>query len=125
MKKIISILLCAVLLCSLSFSTVYATEVESENEEAFVEFIHEEGISEELKAKIENHLLGKPSVESRGILCTIFGHDLVSTITTQITHKASATAPRCLEETYEVKTCEDCDYVNSTLISRGYIYCCS
>ena len=122
MKKIISILICSVLLLSLSFSTVSAAETTSE--ETHVEFIFEDELSEELKAKIEAHFLGN-SVNSRGILCTIFGHDLVSTSATQITHKVKTSAPRCLQEIYKVEACEDCDYVKSTLISSAYIYCCS
>lgn len=124
MRRIIGILICSVLLSSLSFSSVSASETTSE--ETYIEFIYEDDLSDEPKAKIEAHLLGESTnPNARGILCSIFGHDLVTSITTQITHKAKATAPRCLKEKYEVETCEDCDYVNHTLISSEYIYCCS
>ena len=129
MKKIISILISSVLLFSLSFSTASASEAITENtsaENATVEFIFDEGLSEELKAKIEAHLLGESkNSNSRGILCDIFGHDLVATNTIQVTHKVRATSPRCLEDVYKVEACEDCDYVKSTLISSDYIYCCT
>ncbi len=59
-----------------------------------------------------------------GLTCTLFGHNLESSVVTAITHKASATAPRCLRETFDVETCSRCDYTNSTLIDATYIYCC-
>ena len=124
MKKIISFLLCAIMAVTCSFSVLAAETPDTYEEKEIVEFIYEEEISPELKAKIEAHLLGE-SKNSRGILCTIFGHDLVTTATTKITHKARTTAPRCLEETYRVETCEDCDYVKSTLIASSYINCCA
>ena len=122
--KIISIFICSVLLLSFVFSP--ASALETTHEETYVEFIFEDDISEEIKAKIEAHLLGEhENLNSRGILCNIFGHDLVSSNTTQITHKAKSTAPRCLKEVYKVEVCEDCDYTKSTLISSSYINCCS
>ena len=124
MKRIISILICSALLLSLSLSSVSASETTSE--ENHIEFIFEDDLSDELKAKIEAHLLGESTnPNARGFLCNIFGHDLVSSSTTQITHKVQPTAPRCLEEIYKVEACEDCDYVKSTLISSDYINCCS
>ena len=124
MKKIISIFICSVLLLSLSFSTVSAEEATTE--ETHIEFIFEEDLSDELKAKIEVHLLGESAnSNARGIWCNIFGHDLVASTATQITHKVQSTAPRCLKDVYKVEACEDCDYVKSTLISSTYIYCCS
>lgn len=126
MKKIISFLLCAIIASTCSLSALATEEVQTCSEETeIIEFIYEEEISDELKERIENHLLNGENRESRGILCTIFGHDLITSNTTQITHKVNASAPRCLEEKYKVETCEDCDYVNSTLTSSRYIYCCS
>ena len=112
-------------MCTCSISALAKNEASNPSEENnTVEFVYEEKISEELKVKIEKHLSGE-SINSRGILCTIFGHDLITTNTTKITHKAKTSAPRCLEEVYKVEACEDCDYVNSTLVSSRYIYCCS
>ena len=128
MKKIISFLLCAIIACTFSLSaTAKENSVENTFEEKeVIEFIHEEGISEELKAKIEHAILyGNSNDNARGILCTIFGHDLIETQSTTITHKARTNTPRCLEKIYEIKTCEDCDYTESTLIQSRYIYCCS
>jgi len=124
MKRIVSILICSALLLSLSLSSVSAAETTSE--ENRIEFIFEDNLSDELRAKIEAHLLGESTnPNARGFLCNIFGHDMVASNTTQITHKVRATAPRCLEEIYKVEACEDCDYVKSTLISNNYIHCCS
>jgi hypothetical protein len=125
MKKFIAFLLSAILICSLSFQVASASDFETEKESTYIEFIHEEGISDELKTKIENHLLGKSTKETRGLWCTLLGHSLVTTTSTKITHKVNATAPRCLEEIYEVQTCERCDYTNSTIVSSNYINCCS
>ncbi|MBE6648640.1 MAG: hypothetical protein E7614_03870 [Ruminococcaceae bacterium] len=124
MKKIISILICSALLFSLSFSSVSAEETTCE--ETHIEFIFEEGLSSELKTKIEAHLLGESTnPNARGFWCNLFGHDLVESTTTQVTHKVNASAPRCLKEIYEVEACEDCDYVKSTLIAQSYINCCT
>ncbi len=125
MKKIIAILLSTILLCSISFQTVSASEIETEKESSYIEFIHEEGISDELKTKIENHLLGKSYPETRSFWCTILGHSIVETLSTKITHKVNATEPRCLEETYNIKTCQRCEYTTSELIYRNSIFCCS
>lgn len=125
MKKFIAFLLSAILICSLSFQVASASDFETEKESTYIEFIHEEGISDELKTKIENHLLGKSTPETRGWMCGVLGHSLVTTTSTKITHKVNSTEPRCLEETYEVQACERCDYTTSTLIASDYIYCCS
>ncbi|MBO7253701.1 MAG: hypothetical protein J6V36_00180, partial [Clostridia bacterium] len=75
MKRIISILICSILLLSLSLSSVSASETASE--ENHIEFIFEDDLSDELKAKIEAHLLGESTnPNARGFLCNIFGHDL-------------------------------------------------
>ena len=124
MKKFTCILLCLILFFSFSFSTVSASEATSKDEH--IEFIFEENLSDDLKAKIEAHLLGEPTnSNTRGILCTIFGHDLVTATTTKITHKVNSNAPRCLKETFKVEACEDCDYTTSTLMNSTYINCCS
>ena len=126
MKKIISFLLCAIIACTCSLSALAKNEtINSPEEKEVIEFIYEEEISEELKAKIENHLLNGDAQNARGLGCVLFGHDIVTTYSTKITHKAKTTAPRCLEEVYEVEACEDCDYVKSTLLSSKYIHCCS
>ena len=124
MKKFTCILLCLILFFSFSFSIVSASEATSKDEH--IEFIFEENLSDAIKAKIEAHLLGEATnSNARGFSCSIFGHDLVTTRTTKITHKARNEAPRCLKEIYEVKACEDCDYITSTLINSSYINCCS
>ena len=126
MKKIISFLLCAIIACTCSLSAFAKNEtINSSEEKEVIEFIYEEEISEELKAKIENHLLNGGEQNTRGLGCVLFGHDLITTTTIKITHKAKTSTPRCLEEVYEVQTCEDCDYVKSTLLDSTYIYCCS
>ncbi|MBQ8015862.1 MAG: hypothetical protein IJ264_06740, partial [Clostridia bacterium] len=63
-------------------------------------------------------------VTSYGLTCTLFGHKLESSVITTITHKAKATDPRCLEETYDTEACTRCDYANATLICSEYISCC-
>lgn len=122
MKKFLSVILSALLICTVCASTAFATDGVEET----IEFVYEEEISDELKARVEHAILhGDSNGITRGILCTIFGHDLITTTTDKITHKAYSTQPRCLRETYEVETCEDCDYSKSTLINSEQIFCCS
>lgn len=67
---------------------------------------------------------GDDGVAACGILCTLFGHDYITSGATTITHCAAPDQPRCLEEYFLVQACEDCDH---TIVERTgfmYITCC-
>lgn len=56
--------------------------------------------------------------------CWLTGHDKKTEYVTIITHKKYSTAPRCLEEIYEVTTCSKCDLYDMVLIGSTIIACC-
>lgn len=56
--------------------------------------------------------------------CWLTGHDKTTEYVNVITHKAYATAPRCIKEQYKVVTCSKCDFEEMTLISTTSISCC-
>lgn len=84
--------------------------------------------SAEVKAKILAHFCddcnSDSAAQTRGLTCTLFGHDLDTGTTTTTTHKVNATSPRCLKETYSYEICSRCEYENYTLISSVHIVCC-
>lgn len=57
--------------------------------------------------------------------CWLTGHDKQTETAFRVTHKVSATSPRCLSETYSVVTCTKCDYYTEELIYSSYIECCA
>lgn len=132
MKKIISIIMCFVLLIATA-SVVSASgnagvyEYEINNVEYTVEF-EDKSISPDTMEMIAESLLGlrDDSAQTYGLGCTLFGHDWVTKTVFVREHKVYATAPRCLRHTYNVTYCEDCDNVKEEkLVSSAYIDCCA
>ncbi len=128
MKKIIALILVVVSLFSVMSISVYA-EGTAENAIIVtvneVEFVFDADTSEEFRNKAIAHYFNHDNdAATYGLTCTLFGHKLESSVVTTITHKAKATAPRCLRETYEMEVCTRCDYTNPILIDATYIYCC-
>ena len=56
-------------------------------------------------------------------MCLEYDPDF-NTIGLYIKHKALSVAPRCADQLYEVVTCTRCDYMDATLVSQLFIYCC-
>lgn len=129
MKKTRFLAILLVFAISISIFAIHSSAAD-EVEEAYIEIIFlDENVSDEFKEKATAHLLSGGAEDegaaTYGILCKAFGHVLETSKTTKITHKVNATAPRCLQRTYEVSACTRCDYTVSTLTSSSYIYCCS
>ena len=128
-KRFLSLLLTLAVLTGLFVTPTSAVEVEDATTAEIEIFIENEEISEETKAKIiayysdPNH--EDDGIATCGLTCNLFGHKLESTTVRSVTHKARATAPRCLEQTYDYDACTRCDYEKSTLLGSSYIYCCS
>lgn len=57
------------------------------------------------------------------LLC-LFGHDKVTEYASVTKHKALSVEPRCASQLYEVVTCTRCDYMDTTLVSNAFIFCC-
>lgn len=129
MKKIIALILVFVFVFSTMAITAYA-EKSKENTVTVtvndVEFVFDADTTENFRNKFIAHYFSHNDEDAvtYGLTCTLFGHKLESSVAVTITHKARATAPRCLEETYNIEVCTRCDYTNSTLLSRAYISCC-
>ncbi len=130
MKKITSLLICALIIMTSMCVAASATSTETKEYnyngiEYTVEF-EDSDISEEKKENIAYSLIGndESDIMPANILCTIFGHDYKYTTASVIQHKASATSPRCKKQTYDVTYCEDCDYTEQTLLGTTYINCC-
>lgn len=91
--------------------------------------ILDENVSVGTRTKIERYFAtGEPIIENNidtyGITCSLLGHKITSTAVAVTTHKVRATAPRCVQKTYNYEECSRCDYENSTLIKTEYIPCC-
>lgn len=78
------------------------------------------------KEKIVTYLTTGNQITPQNILCNILGHNMVLTgegIKT-ITHRVRDTAPRCLEQTYDIYSCSRCSEKSSKLIGARAISCC-
>ena len=128
-KRFLSLLLTLTVLTGVFIIPTSAVEAVEPTTAEIEIFIENEDISEETKNKIiayysdPNH--EDDGIATCGLTCTLFGHKLESTTLRTVTHKASATAPRCLEKTYDYVACTRCDYEKSTLLGSSYIFCCS
>lgn len=131
-NRIISIFLFFLFIFLSTQNVAFAEDKSSENvvtsyhDDMITIHFHNE-TSTETQEKIIAHFKGTEtfSIEPKGITCTLLGHNIETGTTTTITHKAKATAPRCLSETFDYEVCSRCDYSEYTLISSRYVYCCS
>lgn len=128
MKKIFAFIMAVIL--AFSVLTVYASAEEAAEEIVVTcghtDFIFAGDTPVEIQERFIAYYFGEEDdgTAACGILCDLLGHKLETTSTTTVTHKARATAPRCLQKTFLVETCTRCDYTNSTLTSSRYISCC-
>ena len=129
MKKIIALVLVVVSLFSVMSISVYAEDAKENtvtvpvNE---IDFIFDADTTEDFRNKAIAHYFNHDDdgATAYGLICTLFGHKIESSVVTAVTHKVNSTDPRCLRETYNVETCSRCDYTNKTMISSAYIVCC-
>lgn len=130
MKKSISILICISIIMSVLCIYASATEnsiykYEIDGYEYTVE-IDDSNIPAEKKQAIADNLVGADEygVAPANILCDIFGHDYLYTTSVVYKHKVYTSSPRCQKLTYDVKYCEDCDFMQQTLVNTTRVYCC-
>ena len=116
----------ALIIAVCSFQTIAFAEDNTEHNDIITIEFHNE-ISVEAKERVIAHFHGEDenAVSARGLTCTLLGHKLETGTTSVVTHKVSATAPRCLRETYDYEVCSRCDYTKDTHLYSEYIYCCS
>ena len=133
MRRIISVLISLFILASFVCTAVSAVGdgntyvFETEDTHYTVVFTGGDDLTEEQERIIAEKLaLGSDDgAQTYGLGCTLFGHDYLYKTAKVITHKVRTTSPRCKQDTYEIKYCEDCDYTEETLMSSKYITCCS
>lgn len=95
-----------------------------------IDIIIVDEVSTETKTKIEKYFAtGEPAIDdgatTYGLTCTLLGHKLESSVVATVTHKVSATSPRCVRRTYSYDACTRCDYEASELMATEYIICCA
>jgi hypothetical protein len=125
MKKALSMLLAIITIISLTVLPASA-EVGAHNDVEII--IHDETLPEETKAKIIEFYTNpeaQDGASTYGLTCNLLGHKYTYTEVTTVTHKASATAPRCLQKIYNHGVCTRCDSQTNTLKNSIYIYCCA
>lgn len=132
MKRIISALMCIVLLmagASVASATgdngVYQYEINGT--EYTVEF-EDKDINPDTMEVLAETLVGlrDESVQTYGLGCVLFGHDWVTKTVYVTEHKVRAASPRCNILTYDITYCEDCDKVKEeVLISTSRANCCA
>ena len=125
MKKAFSMLLAIITLISLTVLPASA-EVGAHNDVEVI--IHDENLPQETKAKIIEFYTNpeaQNNATTYGLTCSLLGHKYEYTTVTMVTHKARATAPRCLQKKYDHGVCTRCDSQTNTLIGSSYIYCCA
>ena len=127
MKKITIVLMTIVLwLCStLNVSANSTVGNTYQIDDITVIFDLESQFSNEQQEVIAN-LLVHPEygVAQANLLCTLFGHKNTAETVITITHKVSATDPRCLQENFTVTSCSRCNTSTVERNSYGYIFCC-
>ncbi len=129
MKKIVSLILAFTFILGVASVSVTAHDGCAQDNCCHKEFIFGENIPEEMKERIIADLSGENTdsgIAAYNILCNLFGHNYDSIdVTTTITHKVRSSAPRCLEEKFDVQLCSRCSYSNYELFYSAYINCCS
>ena len=65
-------------------------------------------------------------MQTYGLMCTLFGHKLVTTKNEVITHMVFDTYPCCERKLYTITTCErnNCNYSEIELIATEKVGCC-
>ena len=130
MKKILSVFL-ALTLCVLSAALITSASenstvvITTDDAEYTVEFENTNLSQEQREAVAHNLVFGKDdTVQTYGLMCTLFGHNTEENMVSVITHKVKTTSPRCKREMYAVTTCSRCDYQEQEYVGTSYISCC-
>lgn len=130
MKKILSVFLALTLFALSATLLTSATEIPivvitTDDAEYTVEFENTNLSEEQREAIAHNLVFGEDdTVQTYGLMCTLFGHNTEENKVSVITHKVKTTSPRCKRETYNVTICTRCDYQEQELTSTSYIVCC-
>lgn len=91
--------------------------------------ITHDGLSEEKLLQLAQLLATgetNSDMQAYGLVCTLFGHKLVSTESQITRHMVYDTYPCCKRECYETTICErnNCNYADTELLSVERVGCC-
>ncbi|MBQ7923537.1 MAG: hypothetical protein IJ325_13345 [Clostridia bacterium] len=126
MKKLLTILLCAVLAINCSALSVVNSKYDytNDNTNITIEFASDSALSAEKQQQIADYMVYGDDGASTYAWCWLTGHDYVYETVLAIEHKVSDLSPRCMRRSYSVETCTKCDHIEETLISQTLIACC-
>lgn len=118
MKKLVTVILCAILAMHTAAMTTDRSnyEYEKENYHVTVTFSEDSSFSVEKKQAVADFLVSESGAVSPQSLCWLTGHNYKTENVSLIRHKVAAKSPRCKRSIYSVKTCTKCDYIDETLI---------
>ena len=126
MKKILVIMLCAILAINCAAFSVgdglYDYIIDDTH--TTVEFDSDSVLSAEKQQQIADHMVYGDDGASAYAWCWLTGHNIVNERVITIEHKVYAESPRCVERIYSVETCTKCDHLEETLVSTACIICC-
>lgn len=91
--------------------------------------ITHDGLSEEKLLQLAQLLATgetNSDMQAYGLVCTLFGHKLVTTTSDVTTHMVYETYPHCEVKHYRTTLCErnNCNYAETELLSTENIGCC-
>jgi hypothetical protein len=131
MKKIAKRLVLIVMLVTLTICATLGASADTNTgniyqiENITIIFDADSQLSAEQQENIAQLLVNPEyGVAQANLICNIFGHKNTTEGVTTITHKVSATSPRCLKELFTITTCSRC---NESTVERNaavYISCC-
>lgn len=132
-KTLISIMVIAVLVCTLGVTTNAQSNASIyEIGDVVVIFDATSSFTAEEQAQLAKLIAsqanncGESETTSYGLMCTLFGHKYGdSESVTAITHKVNETHPRCLKEFYIITPCTRCDHADVERTGFYYINCCA
>lgn len=129
MKKFLASILFFSLIISFSIS-IFANESNAPCTYVYAElgvevtFSENSAFNDEQKQRIADILANDLTPVESKAWCWLTGHTYVKDAVTVTTHKVNSFSPRCLEQTYEVTTCEKCNYYDEELLGSIYAFCC-
>lgn len=130
MKRYMPILGLLVLVLSLSISASagYISEYvfQYENIEILVKGEMDYSEASYVAESLIHNANDEKSGNNRSIICTIFGHDLKTSMAIVREHNVSPTQPKCVEYQYRIINCtrSSCDYIEQELIRTTPLSSC-
>ena len=131
MKKVTKKLVLVVMLIAITICTTLGVSADTnagntyQIENVTVIFEADSQLSDEQQENIAQLLVNPENgVAQANLICNIFGHKNTQEGVSTITHKVSATSPRCLREFFTITTCSRCNESTVERDGMAYITCC-